>query len=371
LITLKRIGRNNMDQTDQDFIQKAYDAGLNDDEVKQAVIEWNKKKSTIAPKQSGNILTSLLGIDANKFQQGQETINTSGANPLLKAGATAQNALANSGQILPMLYGGIARSAVPVPGLSSGIGAAFGQRLQQMNQRGGIESVVPTQQESGQAALTGLGYGATDLAATAIGQALQKIKKPLISVLKNPLPKGAGENVGKAAEAATKEGKQIGWNTGENNIQDQIVEAVKNKFGDGKAVRDATNSLIAELTPTPPTVTGSNGLMKIGESQFSPNNLLQTRSQITAKTGPAIFSAIKGGNAALEDKVAGIARSVISQNLHKLAPETLSPDMALSIYHRLGIFGKLGLPGVVGGAVLGKTAANKAGSLIGLLGLGQ
>jgi hypothetical protein len=322
-------------------------------------------------KSAGNILTNILGINADKFQQGQQEIGQSNANPLLKAGATAQNALANSGEILPLIYSAALRAAVPIPGLSTGVGAMLGQRLQQVNQRGGIEALLPNQQESGQALGKGVAYGGAELVGSGIGQVAQKITKPAKALLQNPFPKGAAKNLHLGAEKAVARGEKIGWDTGENNLVEQITKAVKDKLTWNKEVKDATGNLIGNLTPVPPTITGENGLAQIGQGVFNPNELLKTRSQLTQTTGQKIFSVLQGKGSAVDDKVAAIARNVISKNLHKLAPETLNPDIALSMYNKLGLVGKLGLPGVVGGAVLGKQAIGGATNLLGMLGINQ
>jgi hypothetical protein len=171
-------------------------------------------------------------------------------------------------------------------------------------------------------------------------------------IIKNPTKSIAGKNVGKAAEAATEKGAKIAWQDGEGNLMDQIVNEVKKKMVWNKEVKEATNTLISNLTPVPETtVAGQVGqatnLPMIGNTAFTPSDLLKTRTQITQTAGQRIFNALSGKGSAADDKVMSIARNVISKNLHRVAPETLTPDKVLKIYNTFGPLGKFGAAGLV------------------------
>lgn len=201
---------------------------------------------------------------------------------------------------------------------------------------------------------------------------LKPILKPVGAMVKNSTPGIAGKNWQAAAEKATSEGASVKWDKGENNLMDQIKNEVQKKLGWDVRVRDATNNFLAGRTPVPPTVTGSNGLPMIGDTALQANDLGGMRTAIKNEYGKDIFgNAVTRGVGGLDMKVASIARNVVSKNLHKIAPETLPPDIAMSIYHKAGVFGKLGLPGLIGEAIAGQYAARKVGvPILKLLGLG-
>jgi hypothetical protein len=93
--------------------------------------------------------------------------------PITEAAGKTQEVLGNS-PILPMLMGGMARAAVPIPGISSATGAMVGERMKQSLNEGGpmaalkmaIPSLEQNQAVTGEVAKSGLVAGATDLAAT-------------------------------------------------------------------------------------------------------------------------------------------------------------------------------------------------------------
>lgn len=220
------------------------------------------------------------------------------------------------------------------------------------------------------AALTATGEVVLPEVLDKVGKVLKSVSRPVTSVLRNPTMRSAGRNVGKGAQAATERGASVGWNEGEGNLSDQIIKAVRDKIGYDTEVRDVTTNFLAGQTPTPGTI-GTGGNMRIAETTLTPNDLLATRSKLSAKYGKDIFGrAIDSNVNALELKVAQIARNVVSKNLHKLAPETLPPDVALSIYHGLPLgLGKLGLPGIVVEAILGAKGAEAVKKVLPMIGV--
>jgi hypothetical protein len=94
-----------------------------------------------------------------------------------------------------------------------------------------------------------------------------------------------------------------------------------------------------------------------------PTELLKYRTQLQNTWGSRIFNYLKGGSD-VDMKVAGVARSVISETLHDIAPKTLSPDRALAIYYKLGPLGHFGVLGVGAELLLGKAIYGKLSGLI-------
>ena len=199
----------------------------------------------------------------------------------------------------------------------------------------------------------------------------EAIAGPLGDVFKNPTRGIAGKNVGKATQKATKEGKYILWDKGNNNLQDQIKEAIFKKFGSDASVKKATGKFLSGRTPTPPTVM-KDGVQMIGDTKLNPNEILGMRTTIKNQYGTDVFGrALSQGLDNLEVKIAGEARKVVSKNLHRLAPETLSSDKMLAIYNKLGPLGKLGAPGLALEGILGYQAARQGVNILKLLGVGD
>lgn len=204
------------------------------------------------------------------------------------------------------------------------------------------------------------------------GKILTKPAGAVKSVIQYPLKGSAGKAVGKLAEEATEEGAKIGWDKpleeGGEVLVDEIKKRVFEKFPATREIRDAFGKLISSLTPTPETeIVGQVGQAKnlpmIKNISLNPTELLKYRTQLQNSWGSRIFNYMKGGSD-VDMKVAGIARNVISETLHGIAPKTLSPDKALAIYHKLGPLGHFGILGVGAELLLGKAIYNKLGGLI-------
>ncbi len=152
------------------------------------------------------------------------------------------------------------------------------------------------------------------------------VTEPAVGSLLKALPfltkKGVAGKAQEAVTKATEEGKSLTY----DQLSDKIRNAVKEKLGYPTEVRDAVNSLISEKAPAS---------IEPGAGPFTPQNMLDWRRQILARQGSGIFKFLqKGGD--IQGKVDSIARNVISENLHKLAPEAKIPDYLYSLYSKGG-----------------------------------
>lgn len=139
--------------------------------------------------------------------------------------------------------------------------------------------------------------------------------------------KGAAELSSKAAKEASAQGAGVPWDDVAKKITDEAIET----FGDTKEVRDSVQKLLASRTPP--------GIESMPETLLqTPDDLLRWRRQISARQGKGFLErALKGND--LDDKVENIARRTVSNEVHRLAPGTRTPDKAYSLYSKGGKFG--------------------------------
>lgn len=137
---------------------------------------------------------------------------------------------------------------------------------------------------------------------------------------------GAAKRATAQAIKATKEGANVTW----NDISTEVRDEVSKKLGDTREVKRAVEALLSEKRPA--------SIESLPETLLkNPTELLDWRRQILGRESPGILKWFTGGT--IEDKVAGVARSIISKNLHDIAPGTITPDQLFSLYSRGGIVG--------------------------------
>lgn len=177
--------------------------------------------------------------------------------------------------------------------------------------------------------------------------ALASLLYPLMSALGSGslTKKGATNKSSKAAELASKKGEGISW----NDISTEIKDEVRKQYGDTPEVRRSLGKI---LNPE------DLGQLDTRQAIKTPTELLDWRRQILSREGSNLFKNMFSGSD-LDQKVAGTARSIISHNVHDLAPGTINPDQAYTLYSALrGDVPKLGLEAVgAGGAVAALTTA--------------
>lgn len=159
-------------------------------------------------------------------------------NPVLQGAAKVQEVLGNS-EILPMLLAGGARAAVPIPGVSSGVGAAVGKRAQLSLQEGGpmaaLKMIMPflekDMEKQKSVAKTGLGYGALDLALTGASKLLNP-RGTLGNIRQAQVSKSTANVSGdKIIKAVEENAKYVTPNEGESmaKLVDQARKAYSGK----------------------------------------------------------------------------------------------------------------------------------------------
>lgn len=148
-----------------------------------------------------------------------------------------------------------------------------------------------------------------------------------------------------AATAATKEGQYIHW----DDLMEQARERIIKQLGDNKATRKAFSNVTAPRTPA--------GIESLPETlRQTPENLLTLRRNLINSYGKNILQgSSESGLSALEQKIAGIVRGTVSDNLHRIAPGTVRPDQMYRIYSKSGPVAKqlLKLIGVPALAITG------------------
>ncbi len=298
----------------EDKIKKARESGYSDEEINSFLQKKGLDISTTKPK---NILETILSKASDIFPQTskmyQEGIQSAsgGINKLTggKYGTaiTPEQATQNYQDVknrTPKAFGELAQY-IPVTGanplmalLSGGLRGATH----------GVAQENATPQSVATSALTTAPIEASLVALTKILPFLTK--------------KGVVGKTEKAVEEATKAGK--------GNTFDELIntarEEVKKKLGWTKEVRESFNSTIVEKTPAS---------IEPGAGKFTPKEMLDWRRQIQSRQGSGIFQFLqKGGD--IQGKVDSVIRNTISENLHKLAPESKIPDWLYSAYRKGG-----------------------------------
>lgn len=101
-------------------------------------------------------------------------------NPVTYGLGKIQEALGES-EALPLVGSIVGRTILPIPGLGAAGGAMVGEKLRQMNKKGGLEAFMPDLEGDRAVGNKGLVYGGADLLFTGIGKALPKIFNPVKS----------------------------------------------------------------------------------------------------------------------------------------------------------------------------------------------
>lgn len=187
-----------------------------------------------------------------------------------------------------------------------------------------------------------------------------KVLEKVLPIIKYPTKNRAANAATKEAQKATQEGKGIHW----DNLQTQIRDRVKEKLGDTVEIRQLTNKLLSEKTPAAiqPTIPNPGGVgSSAGSFNMAPSELLDWRRQIARRGGKTFFEKMFTSSN-LDQKVEQQARSVITKEIHKLAPKTLSPDKAFSLYSQPG---NTDIPGWAKRIIVGEVARRYAGPQLG------
>src|SRR3990167_101508 len=145
--------------------------------------------------------------------------------------------------------------------------------------------------------------------------------------------RGTAKATEKAAAEATAQGKGVNW----NELQSKITQSVKSKFGERRDVQNALDNLLVEKTPSaiqPPYIGAPAGQgSTTGTFLKTPSELLDWRRQLTMRQGGGIFKLL--GGKSISDKVEGQARTIISEEIHRMVPKSVTPDKLYSIYSNL------------------------------------
>lgn len=182
----------------------------------------------------------------------------------------------------------------------------------------------------------------------------------------------------KAASKATQQGNFVHW----DDLMQQARQKAIKQFGDNAATRKALDNVISPRTPAGienplsptqlangATEVAPNDLVKalLGELklnpekaispidelfsggakpiagktqnvlQQTPEQLLQLRRNLLSSYGKTLLQApTEKGISALENKVAGVVRGTVSENLHRIAPGTIRPDQLYKMYSKGG-----------------------------------
>ena len=188
------------------------------------------------------------------------------------------------------------------------------------------------------------------------GGTLEKV----LPVLKYPSKSRAANVATKEAEKATKAGEGIHW----DDLQEQIRERIKTKLGDNPKIRTITNRLLSEKTPAAvqPTIPEPGGPgSTAGSFLKSPSELLDWRRQIARRGGKTFFEQMFR-SASLENKIEAEARSILTKEIHRMAPKTLSADKIYSFYSKPG---NTDIPGWVKRIAVGYLARQGTNQVLG------
>jgi hypothetical protein len=239
--------------------------------------------------------------------------------------------------------------------------------------------------------------------ATGVTQAISQVPKYFT--------KGGVANLAdQAASKATQAGQSIHW----DDLMAQAKAKVIKQFGDNAAVRKALSNVISPRVPSGIDNPLSTVQQAKGGQQISPMNLVKAlleelkttpdkaispideafssgtkpiaapRGQNPLQQTPTDLLAFKrnllasygkniiqvssdSGLNALEQKIAGVVRGTVADNLHRVAPGTIMPDKLYSLYAKKGpqilsVLKSLGIPiGLIGGGLVGAETLNAFG----------
>ena len=194
----------------------------------------------------------------------------------------------------------------------------------------------------------------------AVGYGVGAVLGKVLPVLKYPSKSRAANVATKEAEKATKAGEGIHW----DDLQEQIRERIKTKLGDNPKIRTITNRLLSEKTPAAvqPTIPEPGGPgSTAGSFLKSPSELLDWRRQIARRGGKTFFEQMFR-SASLENKIEAEARSILTKEIHRMAPKTLSADKIYSFYSKPG---NTDIPGWVKRIAVGYLARQGTNQVLG------
>jgi hypothetical protein len=87
-------------------------------------------------------------------------------------------------------------------------------------------------------------------------------------------------------------------------------------------------------------------LKPVSGGKITPSELLEKRTALVNRYGKKIITEPDDSNLlTLQEKVAKVAYEVMSEELHKMAPETIAPDKAMEFYTKQGVDSVFGLVG--------------------------
>lgn len=250
--------------------------------------------------------------------------------------------------------------------LSPGIGANINATANQMDYMANQPNTKGDLGASATNALDATGHLAEQLPGAAVGdalsivggkgiknvvtnpvQAVKSVTNPIVTGAKLLTKKGAANITTNAAKAATDLGKTAKW----NDIANEVRTAVQSQYGNSVEHMRAAEKLLAQEAPA-----------KLGKNiSKTPSELLDLRRQILARSGTGNIISKLMGMKNTEDQVAGVARNIISQHVHELAPESKMADKAYSLWSKAK-----GSPAEwIGRSLVGATAG-KVGKVLGI-----
>lgn len=230
-------------------------------------------------------------------------------NPIIQAAGKAQEFLGNS-PLLPMLTSGAARAALPIPGISSGVGAMVGERAKQSLQEGGpvaaLKMAIPSLEQNpdvrNEIVKSGLGAAATDIALTGAGKV---VKSALDAKSVNPF-KIVGNIRAKEVAAVNPLTEQESIELGKQIMEKaqkapaafredaiKLAETYVNDFKSGKSIADIFDakknaSAVGYIAQSGAKVRGADAWME-REAASVMNNVLKIKAP-KAKAADALFS---------------------------------------------------------------------------------
>lgn len=182
---------------------------------------------------------------------------------------------------------------------------------------------------------------AAEISAYKIAPALMKKVLPWLT---------RGGVAGKATEEAlkkTKAGVSMTW----DELSGQISKKVYQRLGTDTDVVRTVTKMLARKAPA--------GVEAIPETLAkTPTELLAMRRQLLERYGLKMLDRLAAQpGTRLEEKIASVARNVISENVHRLVPETITPDKLYAFYSKV-------YPGVKKAVAVG--AGAKIAEMLGL-----